>query len=94
MKHEKTFLLTDLCMWEANKKNSTFYPHAIEVVDVETGAVHFIKSGSRIAFIEGNISARSTQEIYNAQTKETDKDLHRKRKGNSKGEGRKNESTK
>jgi len=33
----KTFLLTDNCAWEANKKNSTDYPHAIEVVDVETG---------------------------------------------------------
>lgn len=64
-KDEKVYLLTDLCMWEGNKKNGTFYPHAIEVVDEETGAVHFIKSGSRISFVRGEISARATQEAYN-----------------------------
>ena len=57
-------------MWEANKKNKTFFPHAAEVVDIETGAVHYIKSGSKIAFIEGTITDRSTQKTYNEATEE------------------------
>ena len=62
---KKTFLLTDNCAWEANKKNSTNYPHAIEVVDVETGQVRHIKSGSRIKFVDGFITEGRDQETYN-----------------------------
>ena len=62
---EKTFLLTDGCMWEMNKKQGTSAPHAIEVVDIETGAVQFIKSGSKIKFIEGDITEGRSQEKYN-----------------------------
>lgn len=64
---EKTFILTDGCMWEMNKQSGKSAPHAIEVVDSETGAIRFIKSGSRIAFIEGEISLGRSQEIYNEQ---------------------------
>lgn len=62
---EKTFLLTDGCMWEANKKNGTSFPHSIEVVDEETGQVRFIKSGARIKFVSGSISVARNQEDYN-----------------------------
>ena len=55
-------------MWEQNKRNKTFYPHAIEVVDMETGQVIFIKSGSRIALIEGETTSIRTQEDYNKKT--------------------------
>lgn len=61
----RLFLLTDGCMWEKNKKDSTAHPHAIEVVDTETGAVRYIKSGSKISFVEGEITATRDQEIYN-----------------------------
>lgn len=69
MKNEKVYLLTDGCMWEANKKNGTAHPHAVEVVDIETGQVVYIRSGSRIAFIEGHITDIRTQEAYNKATK-------------------------
>lgn len=48
-----------------NKRNGTFHPHAIEVVDVETGQIRFIKSGSKIKFVEGDISENRSQEVYN-----------------------------
>lgn len=69
MKHEKVYILTDGCMWELNKKMGSEHPHAVEVVDMETGAIRYIKSGSRIAFIEGDISDIRTQEAYNKATK-------------------------
>ena len=69
MKHEKVYLVTDGCMWEANSRNGTFHAHAIEVVDLETGAVQYIRSGSRIAFIEGEITDIRTQEAYNEKAK-------------------------
>lgn len=62
----RVFLLTDLCMWEANKQNGKAAPHAIEVVDVETGQVRYIKSGSRIKFIDGDITDSHSQEDYNS----------------------------
>jgi len=65
MDNEKIFLLTDGCMWEMNKQNSKTHPHSIEVVDMETGSVRYIKSGSRIKFIEGEISVARNQEDYN-----------------------------
>lgn len=69
MKHEKVYLLTDGCLWEQNKRNGTEHPHAIEVVDTKTGAVRFITSGSKIAFIEGEITDLRTQKAYNKATK-------------------------
>jgi hypothetical protein len=64
---EKTFLLTDSCMWEANRQAGTRSAHAIEVVDTETGQVRYIKSGSLIRFVEGDITMPNTQEMYNEQ---------------------------
>jgi len=65
MKNEEIFIVTDGCMWEQNKKNSTYYPHAIEVVNQETGQVRYIRSGSKITFVEGEISEGRSQEVYN-----------------------------
>ena len=65
---DKKFLLTDCCMWEMNKQNSTLNTHAIEVVDLETGQVRYIKSGSRIIFVEGEITEGRDQKVYNKQT--------------------------
>lgn len=64
---EKTFVLTDGCMWEKQKKDKTFHPHAVEVVDAETGQVRYIQSGAKIKFIEGLISEGRSQEEYNKQ---------------------------
>lgn len=65
----RTFILTDGCMWEQNKKQGAFHPHAIEVVDAETGQVRYIQSGARIRFVEGLISDGRNQEQYNEATK-------------------------
>jgi len=46
MDFTKKYILTDSCMWEANRKNGTRSEHCIEVVDVETGQTRFIRSGS------------------------------------------------
>jgi hypothetical protein len=54
-------------MWEKNKRDRTSFPHAIEVVDAATGQVRYIKSGSRIAFLEGEITEARDQSQYNAQ---------------------------
>lgn len=68
MSHDKKiFILTDSCMWEANKKKGTRSPHAIEVVDAETGQVRYIKSGAKIAFLEGEITAPFSQDQYNQE---------------------------
>lgn len=67
----RTFLLTDSCMWEAQRKNGTFYPHAIEVVDVETGQVRYIQSGARIKFVDGLISEGRDQTSYNNSHNDT-----------------------
>lgn len=61
------FVVTDGCMWEKNKQDGTTFPHAIEVVDLQTGQVRYIKAGSVIAFIEGQITAARNQEQYNTQ---------------------------
>ena len=60
----KKFILTDGCMWEANKQSSTTKPHAVEVVDMETGEVRYIRSGSIVRFESGEISKTRTQECY------------------------------
>ncbi len=65
--NKKVFLLTDGCMWEKNKQAGTSDPHAIEVVDLETGAVRYIKSGSRISLVEGQITATRSQTAYDRQ---------------------------
>lgn len=70
MKHDEIYILTDGCMWEKNKEEGTFFPHAIEVVDSKTGQVRYIKSGSRIAFLEGEITITRSQETYNKVPKE------------------------
>lgn len=68
--NEEVYIITDGCMWEQNKQNSTYFPHAIEVVNIKTGQVQYIKSGSRITFIEGEITETRSQETYNKQTPE------------------------
>jgi hypothetical protein len=92
MKDEKIYLLTDGCLWEINKQMGNEHPHATEVVDLETGAVRYIKSGSKIRFVEGEISDIRTQKLYNQKTKEAEQkvssnkqDLQKrtKRKGTS-----------
>lgn len=62
---ERVFLLTDLCQFESNKLKGTFHPHAIEVVDIETGQVRYIQSGAKIKFVEGLISEGRDQASYN-----------------------------
>ena len=59
------FILTDCCMWEMNKKQGNDCPHAIQVVDIATGQVRFIKSGSTIKFVDGDITGSQTQDVYN-----------------------------
>jgi len=65
MTTEKVYLLTDGCMWEKNKREGTEHTHAVEVVDVETGAVRYIKSGSTITLVKGEITDIRTQKAYN-----------------------------
>lgn len=60
---KQTFLLMDYCGYEAAKQGNSPGYHAIQVVDEKTGQVRFIKSGSRISFLSGEISAPGTQKI-------------------------------
>ena len=69
-KHEEIYIVTDGCMWEQNKQNETYYPHAIEVLNIKTGQIRYIKSGSRITFIEGEITESRSQDFYNKTTSE------------------------
>ena len=64
---ENHFILTDHCMWEANKKKGARSPHAVQVVDEKTGQVRYIKTGSRVKFISGEITDTASQELYNSQ---------------------------
>ncbi|MFA6095898.1 MAG: hypothetical protein WC767_03610 [Candidatus Paceibacterota bacterium] len=64
---EKTFIVTDSCMWERQKVEGTRHPHAIEVIDEKTGQVRFISSGSRVKFVSGSITESLNQEVYNKQ---------------------------
>lgn len=68
MHYDKIYLLTDACMWEQNKRNKTFFPHSIQVVDIETGQIIYIKSGAKIAFLAGECTTVGTQEEYNKRT--------------------------
>jgi len=74
------FLLTDCCMWEANKTQGTFHPHAIEVVDITTGQTRYIKSGARIRLIDGQITDGRNQEDYNHHSAITPKQKKPRRK--------------
>lgn len=69
---EKTFILTDMCMWEKNRQEGDMSDHAIIVIDEATGQMHVIDGGSKIKFIEGKISEPMNQERYNALEHETE----------------------
>jgi hypothetical protein len=69
---EKTFILTDMCMWEKNRQEGDMSDHAIIVIDEETGQMHVIDGGSKIKFVEGKISEPMTQERYNEMEHETE----------------------
>lgn len=75
MKHEKVYLLTDGCGWEINRQTGNEHPHSVEVVDLETGAVRYITSGSKITFIEGKISDIRTQEAYNKEIEKAQREV-------------------
>lgn len=64
-KKEKIYMLTDSCMWEKNKQEGTSFGHSIEVVDIETGQVRYIRGGAKVALIEGEITETHSQEEYN-----------------------------
>jgi len=74
MKNEKVYLVTDGCFWEINKETGNEHPHSIEVVDIDTGAVRYIRSGSKISFIDGEITDIRTQKAYNVASKEMSSD--------------------
>jgi len=79
-------MVTDGCMWELNNKAGTEHAHAIEVVDVQTGAIRYIRSGSVIKFVDGEITDIRTQKAYN---KAQNKALSRNGKGMPERKGRK-----
>lgn len=70
---EKVFILTDSCMWEANRQLGVRSAHSVEVTDAETGQVRYLRSGTRIRFVDGFITEENTQEEYNRQQDEYDK---------------------
>lgn len=89
--NEEIYIVTDGCMWEQNKKNSTYHPHAIEVVNSRTGQVQYIKSGARITLKEGEITDLRTQEVYNQATSQVSSNEQDKlQRTNSKKRSRKN----
>lgn len=68
MKDDNIYQLTDGCMWERAKEEGTEGPHSVEVVNVKTGQVRYILGGSKIKFVEGDISDIRTQLAYNEQS--------------------------
>lgn len=92
MKNEKIYLLTDGCAWEINKQTGNEHPHSIEVVDLETGAIRYIKSGSKIIFIEGEISDIRTQESYNKISSKIQRKMSRDKQDKQNRKGRKTTS--
>lgn len=62
---ERVFIVTDACLWEMNKQAGSYHPHAIEVVDTETGQVRYIQSGAKIQLVDGIISKGREQDDYN-----------------------------
>lgn len=92
--NDKIYLVTDGCMWEKNKRESASHAHAMEVVDLETGAVQYIRSGSHVTFVKGSITDTRTQEVYNKATeKKEEKVLHRNGKSNELRRKRKEKSS-
>lgn len=89
MNNEEIFIVTDGCMWEQNKQNSTYYPHAIEVLNSRTGQIRYIKSGSRITFVEGEITKTRSQDFYNKTSEMPDKNENLIQGGNNKERSRK-----
>lgn len=69
--HDRTFILTDLCMWEKNRIEGKDGKHCIIVVDKETGQTFHIDGGSEIKFLSGHIMGPATQEGYNSMDHET-----------------------
>ena len=67
----KVFILTDECMWESNKQSGARAPHTIAAIDEKTGQMRWIKGGSRIRFVAGEISEPHKQEDYNKLTSST-----------------------
>lgn len=55
---DKKYLLTDQCFWEANPPENynpldpKRKPHAITLVDIETGSVVMLQSGSIVKVVE------------------------------------------
>jgi len=68
---EKVFILTDSCMWEANKQAGTKSEHTIQVIDEETGQCRYMPTGTRIKFVSGNISVPFDQDSYNQEQSPT-----------------------
>lgn len=62
-----TYILTDACMWERNKLEGTRAPHCIEVVNEATGQTHYMKTGTRIKFVSGEMTEALSQDQYNGQ---------------------------
>ena len=71
---DEIYLLTDGCFWEINKQIGNEHPHSMEVVNLKTGAVRYITSGSRIKFVEGEITDIRTQAGYNKIKREMSSD--------------------
>lgn len=65
---DKTFILTDLCMWEQNKQEGKHDRHAIIVIDEDTGQNRAIMGGAKIRLIEGEITPPQSQDDYNGIT--------------------------
>ena len=73
------FILTDACMWEKQKIEGTRIPHAIEVVDEKTGQTRYLKTGTRIRFVSGEISPELSQYTYNSPRPKQNKAAKQKR---------------
>lgn len=58
---KKRYIVTDQCMWETarlqdyNPLDPRRAPHALTLVDIETGSIAFLKSGSIIKVIESKL---------------------------------------
>ncbi len=62
---KRTYIISDLCMWEKNKREGTMADYAICVIDEKTGQHRFVKTGARIKFLSGEISPTLSQKDYN-----------------------------
>ena len=59
---DRLFEVTDVSMWETNKEDGAFYPHAVEVVDTVTGKKRYLEVGSVIKLISGKFTTRRERE--------------------------------